>query len=100
MTPEQLQAIKQRFERATPGPWHVWNGYTVGLTAQSGTYAAERIGPAYTGDENPWYGLFGGDMSIEGRVADMEFVAHAWEDIAALLEALEGLEELDQVGLI
>jgi len=90
MTDEQLQAIKGRFERTTPGPWGVWNGYTLVSPEAGKTYCVERIGPFWPKTDNPWYGLFGEEV-ICGSGPDLEFVAHAWEDIAALLKAIREL---------
>jgi len=93
MTDEQLLAIKGRFERATPGPWGLWDGYTEVSTKGKPVCQVERIGPDVIGNESVsiWYGLFSNSMIdsvIEGSAADMEFVSHAWEDIATLLAAL------------
>ena len=75
MTPERLQAIRARCEQATPGPWSWAPGYV--LVSARG----DRILVLdYT---------YGPRQLTE---ADAEFVAHAREDVPALLEEVERLQ--------
>jgi hypothetical protein len=71
LTPEEIAAIRERAEKATPGPW-TW---LYGLRNKLFTPVA----------------LFH-DGKIVGRFVwehDAEFIAHAREDIPRLLDALE-----------
>lgn len=82
MDQEQFDAIKERVEKATDGPWMFDKGLT------------ER------GDRRPAVIThFGedGDEYIHGDVADIndaEFIAHAREDVPALVGCIAGLHEL------
>lgn len=64
MTEEQLQQIRDRLKAATPGPW---------------TVVHELL--------NCWIPEVDGPMAIGEN--DAEFIAHAPEDIAALLAEVE-----------
>lgn len=79
MTEQQLQAIKERASKATPGPWKVEN------SRYEGRFNAASV------DEN--YDLPACLMGIE----DAEFVAHARQDIPALIAELEQYKELYQI---
>lgn len=80
MTPERLAEIEARAEAATEGPWKCWNGWP------AKPMACERIGPDGGG------GLHG-VPDIHGCVEDLEFAAHARQDIPDLLAYLRELEE-------
>jgi len=69
MTNEELQAIKERCEKATSGPWRA-HKYDVDY----------RVG-------STWVFLFD---DIDGDTA--QFIAHAREDVPALLEEIERLK--------
>ena len=80
MTTLDLEPIKERLAAATPGPWKAkedsWDGYSV-VIDDSGpgvSIIAEQIGQ---GED-------------KGR-GDAEFIAHAPEDIAALITEVETL---------
>jgi len=68
LTPERLRAIKERCERATPGPWW-WD------------------------DRGDVYGSKDGNTWIAGfrRELDAEFAAHARDDVPALVAEVERL---------
>lgn len=88
MTAEQLAEIKRRCEAATPGPWSVWN--TMQLFAhKDDAIAAERIGPRYYTSIVGVYGEDGRD--IHGFAPDMVLMAHARDDIPALVNEVERL---------
>jgi hypothetical protein len=76
MTPD-LEQIKQRADKATPGPWHdVWFG-------------SLNCGVIWRGEEANKRTVLAGTQ-IEIR-ADAEFVAHARTDIPALLAHIDEL---------
>ncbi|MBR8661186.1 ead/Ea22-like family protein [Brevibacillus sp. NL20B1] len=78
LTPEELAAIRERAEKATPGPWR-WSNAKV-LNGKydfvpQGSYLADTL-------------IMFGDTYENGE-HDAEFIAHAREDIPRLLDALE-----------
>lgn len=88
MTPEELKAIKERADAATPGPWEFQSG-----TAPNGDpcdLLVAEIGPTRP-DEEPEYAevLFRSDLSESEISANWEFIQHARTDIPALLSAIE-----------
>ncbi len=81
MNEEQLQAIEERANKATPGPWHCYYSLSVGATVQQGP-------------GKPW--IF---RAQEGATrADLDFVAAAREDVPALIAEVRSLRaKLDAV---
>ena len=84
MNQEQLNTIKQRVEKTTPGPWIV---------------APEKCGPegqsVYESDSFGWICEVG-DPYPRGNnrpQENMEFIAHAREDVPALVAEIERLRE-------
>lgn len=77
MTPEQLQAIKERVEKATVGPWRLdlWDGLLIsGFT--------KRVV------------LKGGQgKAIKAASEDINFIAHAREDVPVLVAEVERLQQ-------
>lgn len=85
MTPEELNTIRERCEKATPGPWTTdrptkpsdpdefskWVAIC-GLGGRTGVFADPP------GGQSPWN--------------DAQFIAHAREDIPALLDYIKELE--------
>ena len=80
MTTLDLEPIKERLAAATPGPWKAkedsWDGYSVVIddNGPGVSIIAEQIGQ---GEDGGW--------------GDAEFIAHAPEDIAALISEVERL---------
>jgi hypothetical protein len=80
LTQEQLEAVRQRAENATPGPWE--------------TCEISKLSHA------KWFGVLGGgsddsliDIGVDTlNEADATFIAHARTDIPALLEHIAELE--------
>ena len=70
MNNDELDAIKARAEAATEGPW--------AMTTQGGIEAASYRGPGECCDS----------VGSARNLADWKFIAHAREDIPALLAAL------------
>lgn len=68
----EITEIRKRAERATPGPWHV-------------SPVGEVRAPS------PWNGLLMGTWATGDNGPDAKFVAHAREDIPALLDTIEEL---------
>ena len=77
LTDEQLAAIRARAEAATPGPWHVPGGDDGGAD---------------------WVDKANGDMVCQcTSYRNAPFIAHAREDIPALLAHIDGLQaEIDR----
>ncbi|UYZ12187.1 hypothetical protein A6764_00045 [Brevibacillus sp. WF146] len=89
ITPEELTAIRERAEKATPGPW-LWSGAKVlngkYMFVPQGSYLADTL-------------ITFGDTYENGGY-DAEFIAHAREDIPRLLAEIErlrtALEEINR----
>ena len=73
----QLDAIKERAEAATDGPWRVISDYIPGVIEVEGPTASNDYVAELSADK-----------------ADLEFIAHARQDIPALLAAVEAVLEL------
>jgi hypothetical protein len=89
ITEEELAAIKQRAERATPGPWFVAEelaGRADITTDPSGQWPGFRS-PHVCVTDGPE-----GDRAC--RVNDAEFIAAAREDVPALVAEIERLRAL------
>lgn len=78
ITPEELTAIRERAEKATPGPWG-WSDAKV----RDGKYVFVPQGSYLAGTL-----IMFGDTYENGE-QDADFIAHAREDIPRLLDALE-----------
>ena len=80
MTPEELKAIEERCNKATPGPWTVdehWDTYIWGPNKEM--IAQKIVDIRGVGERLP-------------IKENMEFVAHSREDVPALLAYIEELE--------
>ncbi len=76
-----LETIKERADAATPGPWHR-------LPAQEGTGFDDRMGAVLTnGDLTPV--AYTAALGFQQRHSDAAFIAHARQDIPALLRVAE-----------
>lgn len=73
MTPEQLQAIKDRADKATVGPWRLdlWDGLLISEVTKGVVLKA------------------GQGRVVKGASEDIKFIAHAREDIPALVAEVE-----------
>ena len=85
MTTLDLEPIKERLAAATPGPWRVWHDPDPSKVRS-------------TAVETAWcYGDIEGDTELITDYlptgADAEMIAHAPEDIAALISEVERLRE-------
>lgn len=81
MNEEELQAIRERAENATPGPWDAVIGDAAG-------YPVYSVGSRYTGVAQL--------ISAEFNAPDAQFIAHAREDIPALLAEVDAMREIVQ----
>jgi len=79
MTPEELQAIRERTERATPGPWE---------ERSRGLGGCEIVGFVHLGWATPVCRLSPGFVWYEG---DKDFIAYARADVPALLDEIDQL---------
>jgi hypothetical protein len=89
MTNEELKAIRERTEAATPGPWYWekldadgWNDTEMPYLA-----SASDEGVMHFGDCEQYYPSEGSPPNDE----DAEFIAHAREDVPKLLAEIERL---------
>ena len=80
MTDLDLAAIRQRVEKATEGPWYTGFDYE--------KHDPTVIAPGYI-EHTIDYPL--DEVGLENGKADAEFIAHAREDIPALLAEIERL---------
>ncbi len=101
MKPQELEAIKARAAAATPGEWIVRR--MPRMETREGFVQAPRIDPKHPYDIE----VLGEDDTL---AADLEFVAHAHQDVPVLVEALEkaqrelaeiveNLDELEKQGV-
>ncbi|MFF5993436.1 hypothetical protein AAGS61_01620 [Lysinibacillus sp. KU-BSD001] len=88
MKAEQLQVIKERAEKATNGPWKVVkseeSGVQIGTTWESGQLKA--CVPVVTTAHGK------GSVTVYINDRNAEFVAHAREDVPALIAEIERLQ--------
>lgn len=93
LSDERIAEIRQRAEKATKGPWTVGNDEVIGLGIEqtsrgSFTYEAQlaRVLDLFDReDENV------GRRHLGSQEADAQFIAHAREDVPALLAEVERL---------
>lgn len=79
MTPERLQAIKQRCQRATDGPWEVEGRGGVYMNGRRDAYIVVQRKTGRCLHAPTW------------TFDDAMFVAHAREDVPALVAEVERL---------
>ncbi len=96
MTEDELKAIRERLEAASPGPW---TADEVDLEGRRMVRKFEdrnpiqvvcRVGP--TDNDRKWHKL--DDRPLLNRDANADFIALAREDVAALLAYIETLERI------
>lgn len=90
MTDEELAAIRERVEKATPGPWYrriPYHGDVGYVATKDPQYAGDRVvGTLDTAGMSKRR-----DILFPELVADAEFICHAREDIPALLTEIQRL---------
>lgn len=86
MTDEQLAAIRARCEAATPGPWEPGrqSPYTLRFPIHQ-SVEARKVNPL---------GWQRACICREARMGDTAFIAHARQDVPALLAEVERLRGL------
>lgn len=84
-----IESIRERAEAATPGPWK-WDDDNRGVSElrypATGTLAPDPSGVVHFG---PVLGICGEWTDTRPEPADAAFIAHARQDIPALLKAVE-----------
>ena len=87
LTPERLWEIKERCERATPGPW------IINLEHQREMLSGRRILPAIEGPNGVMVAPLLAPRYSNAHISrnDAEFIAHSREDVPALVAEVERL---------
>lgn len=87
MTPEELQAIRERADKATPGPWgcHSRNGANPDSAPREATGIDYYLGWEIDGPPDADRGQF-------SRGFDADFIAHARKDVPELLAEVKRLQ--------
>jgi hypothetical protein len=89
MSNEELDEIKSRYEATTIAPWV---SFIEGRDCESGS---SFIMTGIAKGENIWGETRGEDIYLTGATnADMDFIAHARQDIPNLLEEIERLNNI------
>lgn len=108
MNQQQLDEIKARAEKATPGPWRAGDckPYSPNQKSPFDDYGAEITAPQQDKDKSPEYPTIvveGGAQDEQGGAVgvllpqDADFIARARQDIPALIAEVERLrQEIDQ----
>lgn len=86
MTDEEAQAIKARADATTPGPWVISGDLTVYSAAEAVTTMEWASDDTDDTDLPPY--------TLEQHTADAAFIAHAREDIPALLAEVAAWRKL------
>jgi len=80
LTPDQLSAIRERLDAATPGPWELWYGeidwVSVGIDSDTVAECRTHINHQFSGWQN---------------LRNATFIQHAPTDLRALLDEVERL---------
>jgi hypothetical protein len=88
MTKTDLDTIKSRYQASTIAPWIA---SIEGRDHESGSHFIMTGIPE---GENIWQEKRGEDLEIIGAtIADLDFIANARQDIPALIEEIERLQE-------
>jgi hypothetical protein len=92
MTKQEIKKIKERYEANTVAPWVA---SIVGHDHESGSHFIMKGIPA---SKDIWQGKRGEDLEIFGAtIADLYFIAHARQDIPALIAEIENLHVLLEI---
>ena len=94
MTEEQLQAIEERANAATPGPWDNRGDIVKDIAFEDDVifYAADSMGPHI--ESGDW------QTAVTQMRTDAAFIAHAREDVPALIAEVRALRsKLDAVPI-
>jgi hypothetical protein len=89
MTKQDLETIKNRYQSTTIAPWIA---SIEGRDHESGSHFIMTGIPK---GENIWQEKRGEDLEIIGAtIADIDFIANARQDVPALIEEIERLQEI------
>lgn len=89
MTPERLAAIKARADAATPGPWKTGEDDFTKHTIYAAKDRATIIVQRRDDSDMFWNSI----IPLKQTFSDAAFIAHAREDVPALLEEVERLRK-------
>ena len=94
LSKEQIEAIKARAEKATPGPWTAWDhaGWYQPYVSVVDTDKKDIIAPGVPGDETAIGRTWGTRGKYEIETDNAEFIAHARDDIPYLLSHITAIE--------
>lgn len=87
---KELEAIKERAEKATPGPWEVYDPNEGTGHSPLWCVANEAFHNPPADEEAEWLGV---EIYV-GDKEDAEFIAHSPADMAKLIGALEAVLNL------
>jgi histidyl-tRNA synthetase len=98
-----LDAIEARTNKATPGPWGIGNGTTIGLGIENmggGAYSYDVELAEICPDFDRAFDLRGRDEEIKVASAedDAEFIAHARTDVVRLLAEARKVAEFRKLA--
>ena len=96
---DRLQEIRERAEKATPGPWACWDGWgPISGGYLEGLMAMARIGPSGGRSQEVLSASDETQRDIYAKREDAEFIAASREDIPYLLQLVtEQQREIDRV---
>ena len=86
LTKRDLESIKERAEKATPGPWCV--------AGSERDYVIAKHGDSERCSDNPV--IYADDDCLHGRKEDAEFIAHARSDVPQLVDEVYRLRVMMQ----
>lgn len=95
MNKEQLDAIKERANKATEGPWKIFEDSEVKAGCQIGTAWDHPQAKGPVGIVNLATSVTGGEIKncVYIQSDDARFIAHARQDVPALVAEVERLRE-------
>ena len=97
MTDDELRAIRERAEAATPGPWY-WIPAPIGEGVQ-GQFVSSCNGAIC--NFGRWTRKHGWDQAIPPVTETAAFIAHAREDIPRLLDEIASLKrQIAEIALL
>lgn len=95
MNKEQLDAIKERVEKATPGEWI---GDYGGVETTHKDF--QKVSGGVYGEHNTICNTFDGEyIENSNAIHDSRFIAHARQDVPALIAEVERLQQFEQKAI-
>jgi hypothetical protein len=89
MTLQELNEIKERVAKATIAPW------VASIEGRDHTSGSSFIMTGIPKGENIWQQKRGEDLEVIGATTeDLDFIAHARQDVPALIAEIERLKKL------